>query len=339
MNPFKNMAHILMKEELIDKAFRRASKIKEEKSISDKLLRVRDMETKKINTVASVITTHLSGIVRSVPSLNELDEFYLDMVEIIAGKVQLKKSLAALSWASQKISALEAEYRTKIKKEQDIRKIKNLRREFYGRVNSILKKIRHDLEFLRETRSQLIRLPSLKNMKTCVIAGYPNVGKSSLLKRLTGATPEIAEYPFTTKGIMLGYMDDEFQLMDTPGLLDRPPTKMNKIEKQAMSAITKKAHLLIFIFDASETCGYSLANQKALLNSLLKIVRCPVISVLNKMDLEYDEHKLEELKKWLASRRIDFFEASQNDEISIKRIKQAIREKLKDGENREQETK
>ncbi len=334
MNPFKNMAQILAREVLIDKAFRRASKIKEERGIPDRLLRAKDVEIRKINAVSSIITAHLSSIVKSTPSLDELDEFYSELVEIIVGKAEFKRALATVNWASRRVMALEVEYREKMKRAQDARKIRYLRREFYGRVSSILKKIRNELLFLKDAREQLIKLPSLKDMKTCVIAGCPNVGKSTLLKSMTGANPRIAEYPFTTKGIMLGYLDDELQIMDTPGLLDRPVEKMNRIEKKAMAAITKKADLLIYVFDVSETCGYSISYQRNLLNSLLKAVNSKFIAVLNKTDLEHDKEKVDELRRWLMSKNTEFVKTSKKDEASTKELIKIIRRKLKDGENR-----
>ena len=327
MNPFRNMAQILTKEDLIDKAFRRASKIREDTSIHDRLLRTRDVEIKKINTVSSIIVEHLSSIVRSTPSLDELDDFYGELVDITVGKAELKKALASVNWASRKVKALENEYREKIKKTKDKNSMRQLRREFYGRVSSILKKIRRELLFLKDARAQLLKLPSLKEMKTCVIAGYPNVGKSTLLKSITGASPGIAAYPFTTKGIMLGYLDDELQIMDTPGLLDRPFGRMNEIEKKAMVAITKKADLLMYVFDVSETCGYSISRQKNLLDSLLKILKSDVVVVLNKTDLSYDEKKVEELKRWLKSKNMEFVETSQQDEASIRMLTRILKEK------------
>lgn len=40
-----------------------------------------------------------------------------------------------------------------------------------------------------------------------VIAGFPNVGKSTLLTHITDAEPQVANYPFTTKGIQIGHFE------------------------------------------------------------------------------------------------------------------------------------
>ncbi|MCE4601017.1 MAG: GTP-binding protein [Desulfurococcales archaeon] len=64
-----------------------------------------------------------------------------------------------------------------------------------------------------------------------VLLGPPNSGKSSILARVTNASPEIADYPFTTQlpvPGMLAYKDIQFQLVDTPPLLlDQPNSPIN----------------------------------------------------------------------------------------------------------------
>jgi GTPase len=79
-------------------------------------------------------------------------------------------------------------------------------------------------ELGEEGESLWLRL-SLKLMADAGLAGLPNAGKSSLLRRLSNAKPKVAAYPFTTVEPMLGVVDwsgegDVFTLADVPGLLE-----------------------------------------------------------------------------------------------------------------------
>lgn len=148
--------------------------------------------------------------------------------------------------------------------------------------------------FLATAQNIMRNFPDIQDFPTVVIAGYPNVGKSSLLRLLSSAKPKIAQYPFTTKQIHVGHIEREekyikkqYQIIDTPGLLDRPLSKRNNIEKQAIAALTHLADLIVFISDPSETCGYSLKDQLSMLSQIKEIFSdVPFIVVENKVDLK-----------------------------------------------------
>ncbi|GAH40561.1 unnamed protein product [marine sediment metagenome] len=87
-------------------------------------------------------------------------------------------------------------------------------------------------------------------MPCVVVAGYPNVGKSSIVKNIsTNKKIEVQEYPFTTKKLNMGHLELErrfdkirIQCLDTPGILDRPMAKRNNIELQAIYHSLLKIH-------------------------------------------------------------------------------------------------
>jgi nucleolar GTP-binding protein len=114
------------------------------------------------------------------------------------------------------------------------------------------------------------------------------VGKSSFIRLVSGANPEVASYPFTTKGIIVGHRAvgrERMQFIDTPGILDRPMDERNAIERQALNAIMHLADLLLFIVDASEQCGYPLDDQFHLLRELEGTVDVPLLVIVNKSDI------------------------------------------------------
>ena len=132
-------------------------------------------------------------------------------------------------------------------------------------------------------------------------SGRSNVGKSSLLSCLSRAKPHIAQYPFTTKTIHVGHMKqrtdfftEQFQIIDTPGLLEQPDEERNEIEQVAIIALSNLADIVIYLLDPSESCGYSMTQQQQLLSRLKQqFTNAEFIIVKTKNDLyDADEQEL-----------------------------------------------
>jgi nucleolar GTP-binding protein len=87
-------------------------------------------------------------------------------------------------------------------------------------------------------------------------------------------------------------MKNQYQIIDTPGLLDRPLTSRNDIELQAIAALTHLADVIVFITDPSETCGYLFKDQLSLLNQIQDVFKDKkFIIVENKVDLKQSDSK------------------------------------------------
>ncbi|MBW2979018.1 50S ribosome-binding GTPase [Candidatus Woesearchaeota archaeon] len=302
---FQGLMKIEKPDFYIDVAFSRAnkragqqrSKLKGKKL--NRMKKSRIMELDKIATVRITLINQMDKILNSYPQTAHLDIFYLELVKSTLDYYMLKKSLGALNWVKKQITVLFKKYNEKIKKSQKLEYINKYRNEFYGRAVSVLKQVKKNLEYLEHARKVMRDYPSIKTgMPTIVIAGYPNVGKSTLLRKLTSAKPAVASYPFTTKKIMLGYLGKKIQFIDTPGLLDRPIGKRNQIERQAILALKHLAEKMIFMLDPSETCGYEIKDQIKLMNEMKKSLRVETIVVLNKIDLASPEQmsKVSKLK-------------------------------------------
>ena len=204
----------------------------------------------------------------------------------MVGADELKKSLASLGWASTKVKEISRKYVGIMRKSDDPIKV---RKQAYGRMASIVYDVDKQLKFLNDARNKLRDLPDIREEPTIVVAGYPNVGKSSFVADVTGAKPAIAQYPFTTKSVAIGHFISKrlrYQVIDTPGLLDRPLDERNDIERQAISALRYVGNVLLFILDPSENCGYPMKEQYALLEEVKDFIDMPVLVVANKTDLE-----------------------------------------------------
>jgi len=338
-NPFKKMPTILMPDELMAKALRRGEKVASEmrKKELPWLLKARFVEEHKVRTIASVVADNLQKVIDKTPPVRKLPKFYQEMVEVLVGIDDFKKSMGAFKWASELVRKLGNEYAKKIRAAKTPQQAGKLRKEFVGRVKSILEQIHPEMAFIAVAREKLKDLPTFKDLPTVVIAGYPNVGKSTLLKKLTGADVEINSYPFTTKGINVGYME-EIQMVDTPGLLDRPLYERNDIELQAILALNYLANLILFVIDASEFCGYTIEEQINLLKEIKELFKVPIIVAINKIDL-VDEERIKEVEERLKEFEIsEILKISADKGIGLDELKEslkktAIKEFLKDRES------
>ena len=162
---------------------------------------------------------------------------------------------------------------------------------FLGRMCTVIKRVAPSLAYLEQIRQHMARLPSIDpNTRTVLICGYPNVGKSSFINKITRADVDVQPYAFTTKSLFVGHTDYKYlryQVIDTPGILDRPFEDRNIIE---MCSITALAHLraaVLFFLDISGSCGYTIAQQAALFHSIKSLfMNKPLTIVCNKTDLQ-----------------------------------------------------
>ena len=270
---FDRLPSVPSSQELLNKAFRRASHVGGRQDL-------------KISTAGNVLAENLASLVRGFPSLERLPPFYRDMLDILVGADAMRISLSRLQWASRKIRQICKGYAMQARREGDGH---SATKAAFGRISSVVKSIDADLEFLKDARRKLREMPTIDpEVPTIIIAGYPNVGKSSFLARITDAKPEIARYPFTTKGVSLGHFTRDhqrYQVLDTPGLLDRPLQEKNAIERQTIAALSHLRGVILFILDPSEHCGYPLASQLHLAETIAAWIQHPMLVAANKADL------------------------------------------------------
>ena len=294
---FTKIPNVLTAKQLIDLALKRTQKI----NVPDKNAKYRTKKTiiARTESFVDTITNKLESYVKNFPSIDQLPKFYQEIIDIKINSNKLKKSLGAVDWAKKTCLMIYTKQSKSLKKTGNAEFLKQKQKEIYGRISSVLNQVDENLIFLAEAQNILKKFPNIEDIPTVVIAGCPNVGKSSLLRLLSSAKPEIATYPFTTKKIIVGhkkikekFLTKKYQIIDTPGLLDRPVFERNNIEKQSIAALTYLADVIVFIIDPSETCGYPLQNQNNMLNQIKKIFENKkIIVVENKMDLKNTKSK------------------------------------------------
>jgi len=281
---FEDLPTTPRSEELLDKAFSRAARAGRAKHGVE-------AQQSMLQTASNILSDNLGNVVTAWPDFDEVDPFYRELADALADVDEIRASLSEVGWASKKTKSLGREYQGRLS--GDVETARKLRKQAFGRMGSVMREIEDDLQYLNEVRDDLNKLPDIRpDEPTIVVAGYPNVGKSSFVNAMTNARNETAEYPFTTTGIRVGHVERDhvrYQLVDTPGLLDRPREERNDIENQAVSAVAHAADAVLFFLDASETCGYELEDQYALLEGLKsEFGDEPFVVACNKSDLSTD---------------------------------------------------
>jgi nucleolar GTP-binding protein len=280
---------VLTPDEILDKAFKRAGKV--QVVAKDKTKRQKKLGIAKVRRAANTISSTMNRFVKSFPSFDSLSDFYYDLFDVTIGIDAMKKSLGALDWCGKTAKKIANDSASKIAGMKDRSLIKAQVSSTYGRLSSIVKQISRDLEFLDEARGILRKAPVIDDESpTIVIAGAPNVGKSLLVGGISSAKPKIASYPFTTKGISVGHFEingDIYQVIDTPGLLDREMEMRNEMEIKAILALSHLANVIVYILDPSEYCGYSIESQLNILEDIRSSFHAiPILEVENKKDIE-----------------------------------------------------
>ena len=150
----------------------------------------------------------------------------------------------------------------------------------------------HFSEFGDDGEESWIEL-SLRLMSDVGLAGLPNAGKSSLLRRVSNATPKVADYPFTTIEPMLGVVqalgvEEPFTVTDVPGLLEGAGDGVGMGTE--FLAHLERCHMLLHIVDVAGYFGDDpRENFEIILRELVSggtgLAVKPQVVVLNKIDL------------------------------------------------------
>jgi nucleolar GTP-binding protein len=280
---FEKIPTVPTADEILDRSFRRAAKKMKEKTNKDRA------NEEFVRAVGAAVHDRLVYVIRGFPEFDQIPRFYREMADILFGMDRIKQSLGAVGWAAKHTKMVGNQLAVQSRKSEDTTMV---RKRTVARLASMVHQIDKDLHFLNEVRNVLRKLPHVEDACTIVIAGYPNVGKSSFIRHVSSAAPEIASYPFTTKGIIVGHRivgRERIQFVDTPGILDRPAEERNAIERQALSAMMNVADIILFILDPSEHCGYPMEVQLNLLEEVKGLIDVPLVVVSNKSDITVAE--------------------------------------------------
>jgi len=180
---------------------------------------------------------------------------------------------------------------------------------------------------------RVLRL-ELKLLADVGLVGYPNVGKSTLISRISAARPKIADYPFTTLEPNLGVVtigelphEDSYVVADIPGLIEGAHNGTG-LGTQFLRHI-ERTRLLAHMIDVSDASGRPdpIKDFDVIMTELASfgegLEKKPMIIVASKMDVANPE-KLARLRKYAKKRKLDLYEISAVTGKGIAELKYSL---------------
>ncbi len=299
---FMDIPFMQTPENLLDAALSRARKAgssyPKQKTV---FYTLKGAEIAKIEVSAAYLEEALFRATQAMPSFDRLEPFYKDLYECIIDTNELRKHLSSISSVARLVKKFRRDSLIRLKELRYVKgaegQAKAIGRAYVGRVASLINGLKSKISYYNETARRLRELPSIRTQEYCImLAGFPNVGKSTLLMKLTESKPEIANYPFTTKGLNVGVFKKRYlpiQVIDTPGLLDRPLHERNDIELKAITALQHLKGLIVFVVDPTD----DLTNQQNLFSEVKKLfTKHKFLIAITKSDVANSE-QIENAKK------------------------------------------
>jgi nucleolar GTP-binding protein len=293
--------------------------------------RIREFYLRKVKYCAQAFHDKLSTIVSDFPQLNDLHPFHADLMNVLYDRDHLKLALGQLATARALVDGIARDYARLLKYSDSLFRAKQLKRAAMGRMATLIKRHAKNLEYLESVRQHMARLPAIDPAtRTLLIAGFPNVGKSSFVNKVTRADLDVQPYAFTTKSLFVGHTDHKYlrwQVIDTPGILDHELEDRNTIEMQSITALAHLRACILFFIDPSEQCGYTLEKQLSLFKSISPLfANKPIVVVANKTDLGWEDELDDTSRGFLAQFTADgtgatMLKMSAHDETGVMDVK------------------
>lgn len=150
-----------------------------------------------------------------------------------------------------------------------------------------------------------------------VLVGFPSVGKSTLLNRLTNARSPVAPYEFTTVSVIPGimrYKGAQIQILDVPGLIEG--ASEGKGRGREVLSVVRAADLLILMAEVGREKDFKILERELHLNE----VNAPSIYVVNKIDKVSKGEKVSKVSNAIL--------VSAEKDIGLEKLREAIWKEL-----------
>jgi len=315
--------------ELIDKARKTAKYVKADKAIKNAKKRAQKEGAETMDAITKALCVPLRDIVNGYKyEMKHLHPFEKVVADLTARARQKKDGLTLMDVlneiheARKEILLAGKDWTAAAKNADSAREASELILEGSERLYDLFNDLASSpVTNIIQLQKSLRTTPAVRlDTPAVVLVGAPNVGKSSIVRAISSATPEVNNYPFTTRGMTLGHVevfwnedvrattsiipDSDLsleptqsyafsqlcQIMDSPGLLVRTEEgDRNEMESLTLAAMQHLPTAVMYVLDLSGEAGdkcSSVADQLQLRKEVrARFPRRPWIDVVSKIDL------------------------------------------------------
>ncbi|XP_010527085.1 PREDICTED: nucleolar GTP-binding protein 1 [Tarenaya hassleriana] len=265
LGAFQKLPMVMPSLDIYSSALKKSRRIQPTKGIANIAKRERNRGAKQLDALMKELALPLKGYLENFPRKKVLHPYERSLIELTLGDGKYEEVLGKVDAVRKKVQSVGKEHASLCAKSLSKREAEERLNEGVEKLESIFQQEGRAVDDLLNIAKTLRAMPVVDlEMPTLCLVGAPNVGKSSLVRILSTGKPEICNYPFTTRGILMGHIVlnyQRFQVTDTPGLLKRHDESRNNLEKLTLAVLTHLPTAILYVHDLSGECGTSPTDQ------------------------------------------------------------------------------
>ncbi|KAH0640459.1 hypothetical protein KY285_037045 [Solanum tuberosum] len=287
---FQKLPMVMPSVDILHSALRKARRVSPTKGIANAAKRERNKGAKQLDALMKELAVPLRTYKENFPNKKYLHPYERSLIELTLGDGNYEDVLGKLEALRKKVVSVGKEHASLCAKSLSKREAEERLNEGLKRIEEIFDGDGKAVDELLNIAKTLRAMPvvDLETPTLCLV-GAPNVGKSSLVRILSTGKPEICNYPFTTRGILMGHINlsyQNFQVTDTPGILRRSDEERNNLEKLTLAVLTHLPTAVLYVHDLSGECGMSPSDQFVIYKEMRERFSSHIwLDVVSKCDL------------------------------------------------------
>ncbi|KAK4760356.1 hypothetical protein SAY87_005249 [Trapa incisa] len=295
LGAFQKLPMVMPSIDILHSALRKAKRVSPTKGIANIAKRERNRGAKQLDALMKELTAPLRDYTNNFPKKHYLHSYERALVELTIGIGNYEEVLGKVDSLRKKVISVGKEHASFCAKSMSKREAEERLQEGIDKLEEIFSLDGIAVDQLLNIAKNLRAMPVVDlEMPTLCLVGAPNVGKSSLVRILSTGKPEICNYPFTTRGILMGHISlgyQHYQVTDTPGLLRREDVDRNNLEKLTLAALTHLPTAILYVHDLTGECGTSPSDQYMIYKDIKRRFDDRLwVDVISKSDLMQESH-------------------------------------------------